>query len=146
MVVSFGDVSVVVAAQRAGKPLAIILAGHNGSGTSTLGYEHRVDGIRIPLINADRRMLSLLPVPRGRALRPWAQKLRDADPMWMAVARKGVESFVAQAMAKQVPFAVETVFSYCSAAFHRPDEYTDLDGRVVHLPDKPRIQQACVRR
>ncbi|WP_346825066.1 hypothetical protein ACEN2Y_00780 (plasmid) [Ralstonia solanacearum] len=58
-------------------------------------------------------MLSLLPVPdtAGR-LRPWAQKLRDEDQMWVAVAQKGGASFVAQAMVKKVPFAVETVFSF----------------------------------
>jgi predicted ABC-type ATPase len=104
---------IMARAKRSGQPLAIVLAGHNGSGKSTMWYEHLVDDIRIPLINADRMMLSILPVPdaAGR-LRPWAQKLRDEDTMWMAVAQKGVESFVAQAMAKQVPFAVETVFSY----------------------------------
>lgn len=109
-----GSVADVIArAKHSGKPLAIIVAGHNGSGKSTMWYEHLVDGIRIPLINADRMMLSILPVPdaTGR-LRPWAQRLRDEDQMWMAVAQKGVESFVAQAMAKKVPFAVETVFSY----------------------------------
>ena len=109
-----GSVADVIArAKHSGKPLAIIVAGHNGSGKSTMWYEHLADGIRIPLINADRMMLSILPVPdaTGR-LRPWAQRLRDEDQMWMAVAQKGVESFVAQAMAKKVPFAVETVFSY----------------------------------
>ena len=109
-----GSVADVIArAKHSGKPLAIIVAGHNGSGKSTMWYEHLVDGIRIPLINADRMMLSILPVPdaTGR-LRPWAQRLRDEDQMWMTVAQKGVESFVAQAMAKKVPFAVETVFSY----------------------------------
>ena len=30
----------------------------------------------------------------------------------MRVAQKGVEAFVAQAMAQKVPFAMETVFSY----------------------------------
>ncbi|MBR8024574.1 toxin [Burkholderia cenocepacia] len=104
---------ITVRARKSGKPLAIILAGHNGSGKSTMWYDHLVDELRIPLVNADRMMLSILPVPGedGR-LRPWAQKLRDTDEMWMAVAQKGVESFVAQAMAKKVPFAMETVFSY----------------------------------
>lgn len=76
-------------------------------------YDHLVDDIKIPLINADRMMLSILPEPGsdGR-LRQWAQKLRDTDEMWMVVAQKGVQSFVAQAMAKKVPFAMETVFSY----------------------------------
>ncbi|MFP3562929.1 toxin [Paraburkholderia sp. SIMBA_030] len=100
-------------AKKAGKPLAIILAGHNGSGKSTMWYDHLVDELRIPLVNADRMMLSILPVPgQDGHLRAWAQKLRDTDEMWMAVAQKGVESFVAQAMAKKVPFAMETVFSY----------------------------------
>jgi len=30
----------------------------------------------------------------------------------MGVAQKGVQSYVAQAMVQQVPFATETVFSY----------------------------------
>lgn len=100
-------------ARKSGKPLAIILAGHNGSGKSTMWYDHLVDDIKIPLVNADRMMLSILPEPgRDGRLRSWAQKLRDTDEMWMAVAQKGVQSFVAQAMAKKVPFAMETVFSY----------------------------------
>jgi predicted ABC-type ATPase len=100
-------------ARKSGKPLAIVLAGHNGSGKSTMWYDHLVDDIKIPLINADRMMLSILPEPgRDGRLRSWAQKLRDTDEMWMAVAQKGVQSFVAQAMAKKVPFAMETVFSH----------------------------------
>lgn len=75
-------------------------------------YRHLADEIQIPLVNADRMMLSILPEPDGKFLRPWAQHLRDNDQMWMAVAQKGVESFVAQAIAKKVPFAVETVFSF----------------------------------
>ena len=72
-------------------------------------YDHLVDDIKIPLVNADRMMLSILPEPgRDGRLRSWAQKLRDTDEMWMAVAQKGVQSFVAQAMAKKVPFAMET--------------------------------------
>ena len=38
-----------------------VLFGHNGSGKSTMWYEHIVDNIQIPLINADRMMLSILP-------------------------------------------------------------------------------------
>ncbi|MBN3786041.1 zeta toxin family protein [Burkholderia sp. Ac-20353] len=107
---------VVKLAVASGKPLAIVLAGHNGSGKSTMWYEHVVDDIRIPLINADRMMLSILPEKdRKGLLRPWAQALRDTDTMWMQVAQKGVESFVAQAMANQVPFATETVFSHWRA-------------------------------
>ena len=95
------------------KPLAIVLAGHNGSGKSTMWYEHLADRLKVPLINADRMMLSILPeVKDGQALPPWAVKLRDKNDAWMSVAQKGVESFVAQAMSSGVPFATETVFSY----------------------------------
>lgn len=93
-----------------GKPLAIVLAGHNGSGTSTLWYDHLADKLQVPLINADRMMLSIL--PETRPLPAWATHLRDDDEDWMGVAQKGVQSFVAQAMVQQVPFATETVFSY----------------------------------
>lgn len=99
------------------KPHAVILAGHNGSGKSTLWSKYMADLFRIPLINADRMMLSVLPetVSGDGAKKPlpsWAVALRDANPSWMHVAQKGVEAFVAQAMAHQVPFAMETVFSY----------------------------------
>ena len=95
------------------RPLAIVLAGHNGSGKSTLWYRHLANDIRIPLINADRMMLSVLPEPDAqRRLPPWAQKLRDTDLLWMSVAQKGVDAFVAQSIGHQVPFAVETVFSH----------------------------------
>ncbi len=61
------------------KPLAIVLAGHNGSGKSTLWYDKLADILRIPLINADRLTLSILPAPSGEppVLRPWAVDLRD---------------------------------------------------------------------
>jgi predicted ABC-type ATPase len=102
-----------------GKPLGVILAGHNGSGKSTMWRKHLSPRIRIPLVNADRMMLSVLPEPgrRGR-LAPWATELRDTDESWMRIAQKGVEAFVAQAMLNQVPFAMETVFSYWN---ERPD-------------------------
>lgn len=95
------------------KPLAIILAGHNGSGKSTFWYEHVADDLQIPLVNADRLMLSILPEaePDGY-LRPWAQLIRDTNISWMSVAQQGVQGFIAAAMAQKVPFAFETVFSY----------------------------------
>lgn len=93
-----------------GKPLAIILAGHNGSGKSTLWYDRLADRLRVPLINADRMMLSVL--PEKRPLPSWAIELRDKNEDWMRVAQNGVQSFVAQAMVQQVPFATETVFSH----------------------------------
>lgn len=42
----------------------------------------------------------------------WAAQLRDADTDWTKVAQNGVMAFVAQAMIRQVSFAVETVFSH----------------------------------
>ena len=99
--------------RRSKKPLAVILAGHNGSGKSTMWLKHLSSEFQIPLVNADRMMLSVLPEPdRSRRLPLWAQELRDTDTSWMAVAQKGVEAFVAQAMSRGVPFAMETVFSH----------------------------------
>jgi predicted ABC-type ATPase len=99
--------------RRARKPLAVILAGHNGSGKSTMWLRHLSPNFQIPLVNADRMMLSILPeADGGGRLIKWAQELRDTDESWMKVAQKGVEAFVAQAMVRGVPFAMETVFSY----------------------------------
>jgi predicted ABC-type ATPase len=99
--------------RRSKKPLAVILAGHNGSGKSTMWRRYLSSSFQIPLVNADRMMLSILPEPDGHGkLIKWAQDLRDTDESWMKVAQKGVEAFVGQAMARGVPFAMETVFSY----------------------------------
>jgi predicted ABC-type ATPase len=99
--------------RRSQKPLAVILAGHNGSGKSTMWRNHLSPDFQIPLVNADRMMLSVLPEPdRVHRLPKWAQQLRDTNESWMAVAQKGVEAFVAQAMSRGVPFAMETVFSH----------------------------------
>jgi predicted ABC-type ATPase len=102
----------VLRAQAAsGKPLGVILAGHNGSGKSTMWREYLSPRVQIPLINADRMMLAVLPeVDRRGRLASWAAVLRDSDEGWMRVAQKGVEAFVAQAMLNKVPFAMETVF------------------------------------
>ena len=101
------------------KPLAVIVAGHNGSGKSTMWRRILADVFQIPLINADRMMLSILP-EAGEAghLIPWAARLRDTDRGWMRVAQQGVQAFVSQAMGAKVPFAMETVFSYWEP---RPD-------------------------
>lgn len=106
-------VAQVLAAQKqTSKPLAIILAGHNGSGKSTMWKLSLADTLQIPLINADRMMLSILPEAGSDGLLPlWAATLRDQDRGWMAVAQQGVLAFVAQAMGAKVPFAMETVFS-----------------------------------
>jgi predicted ABC-type ATPase len=88
------------------KPLAVVLAGHNGSGKSTLWYHRLAGQLQIPLINADRMMLSVLPqVTDHEPLPQWAVNLRDHDESWMNVAQKGVEAFAAQAISFQVPFA-----------------------------------------
>jgi predicted ABC-type ATPase len=104
---------VTQAQEESGKPSAIILAGHNGSGKSTMWYARLADTIQIPLVNADRMMMSILPeVASGEHLPSWASQLRDTNESWMQVAQQGVQAFVAQAMAHKVPFAMETVFSH----------------------------------
>ena len=107
-------VSQILAAQKqTEKPLAIILAGHNGSGKSTMWRKSLSGQLQIPLLNADRMMLSILPEPdRSGALIDWAQALRDTDLGWMQVAQSGVKAFAAHAMQAKVPFALETVFSH----------------------------------
>lgn len=97
--------------KKSKKPLAIILAGHNGSGKTTMWYKKKLaDMLQIPLINADRMMTSIL--PPDEPLPSWAKKIRDENQSWMKVAQKGVESFVVLAMANRVAFAMETVFSH----------------------------------
>jgi len=101
------------------KPLGVALAGHNGSGKSTMWREYLSPKLRSPLVNADRMMLSVLPEPDNAGFLPtWAAKLRDTDENWMRVAQKGVAAFLAQAIVNKVPFAMETVFSQWIA---RPD-------------------------
>ena len=114
MLTSLGDaVSIILERQKEKrKPLAVIVAGHNGSGKSTMWNERLSATVQIPLINADRMMLSILPDARDHDLPNWAKHLRDKDESWMRVAQLGVEAFVVQAMAHQVPFATETVFSH----------------------------------
>lgn len=71
------------------------------------------DRLEMPLINADRMMMSILPEPGDDGhLVTWAAQLRDRDVGWMRVAQQGVQAFVGSALAAQVPFAMETVFSY----------------------------------
>jgi len=105
--------SVLEAHAESGKPLGIVVAGHNGSGKSTMWRKHLSPRLQIPLVNADRMMLSVLPELSSKGQLPdWAAQLRDQDESWMSVAQKGVEAFVAQAMGHGVPFAMETVFSH----------------------------------
>jgi predicted ABC-type ATPase len=89
------------------------MAGHNGSGKSTFWRRTLADEFRIPLINADRMMLSILPEPDADgALPDWASHVRDTNEDWMRVAQQGVQGFVNYAMNAPVPFAMETVFSH----------------------------------
>jgi predicted ABC-type ATPase len=104
---------ILQAQRKTKKPLAIVLAGHNGSGKSTMWSKWLSGQLRMPLVNADRMMLSLLPEPNSDGkLEPWAQTLRDTDQSWMKVAQDGVQAFVGRAMQAKVPFSMETVFSY----------------------------------
>lgn len=99
--------------QGTGQPLSVIMAGHNGSGKSTMWHTHVSPQFKIPLINADRMMLSVLPEPDSNGELPrWATKLRDTDQNWMKVAQQGVQSFVAHALTRHASFGMETVFSH----------------------------------
>jgi predicted ABC-type ATPase len=96
------------------KPLAIVLAGHNGSGKSTLWYDKLADQLRIPLVNADRLTLSILPpaIDQKQTLRSWAANLRDNDERWQKLSQDAVQRFVDLIMQQHLSFAYETVFSY----------------------------------
>ena len=84
---------------RTDKPLAVIVAGHNGSGKSTMWRQVLADVMQIPLINADRMMLSILPEADSTGhLVPWATRLRDTDQEWMRAIRGGVQAFASQAI------------------------------------------------
>jgi predicted ABC-type ATPase len=97
----------------AGKPVAFVLAGHNGSGKSTLWKTRLSDRLQIPLINADRLTLSILPEPdRKRRLPTWAQRLRDEDERWQGLSQASAKALTYLVMEKRMPFAFETVFSH----------------------------------
>lgn len=126
---------ILQAQRKTRKPLAIVLAGHNGSGKSTMWRKTLSGQLQIPLINADRMMLSILPEPDSEgALDPWAQTLRDHDQSWMRVSQNGVQAFVGHAMQAAVPFAMETVFSHWDV---RPD------GTIASKLDLIRDMQAA---
>jgi predicted ABC-type ATPase len=99
-------------AAREGKPVAFIVAGHNGSGKSTLWYERLAPLLKIPLVNADRLMLSILPVRKDGQLPAWAQALRDGDERWQRLSQRSVEQFRKLIVSEKIPFAMETVFSH----------------------------------
>lgn len=102
------------ALQNEQRPPAFVLAGHNGSGKSSLWYQRLADQLRIPLINADRLTASILPSPdpRSQQLPDWAQRLRDDDERWQQLSQQGVKAFRELVMAQRMPFAFETVFSH----------------------------------
>ncbi len=96
-----------------GRPPAVVLAGHNGSGKSTLWYERLAPRLQLPLINADRLLMSILPERDNTGKLPtWAQQLRDGNSYWAQVAQEGVSTFRNLVMQQSMPFAFETVFSY----------------------------------
>lgn len=115
------------------KPLAIVVAGHNGSGKSTLWYDKLADVLKIPLVNADRLTLSMLPAPSGEppVLRPWAAALRDNDERWQRLSQKGVQLFLDQIMEQHMPFAFETVFSFLEK--HGDGSYRSKEEIIVAL-------------
>jgi predicted ABC-type ATPase len=95
------------------KPVAFVVAGHNGSGKSTLWYERLASKIQMPLVNADRLTLSILPeVSEKKPLPEWARNLRDHDRRWQVLSQNGVKLFRELIMDQKISFAYETVFSY----------------------------------
>lgn len=96
------------------KPIAFVLAGHNGSGKSTLWYEKLSNSLQIPLVNADRMMMSILPDPdcETRLIPEWARQLRDDDARWQGLTQEAISLFRQLIIDRQMPFAFETVFSH----------------------------------
>lgn len=99
---------------RGPRPVAFVLAGHNGSGKSTLWYSRLAASLQMPLINADRMMMSILPDADHRTghIPAWAQRLRDDDEKWQVLSQEGVRAFKSLVMDQRMPFAFETVFSH----------------------------------
>jgi predicted ABC-type ATPase len=95
---------------RKPKPVAFVVAGHNGSGKSTLWYERLASKVQMPLVNADRLTMSIL--PEVNPLPDWARQLRDHDERWQKLSQSGVGLFRRLIMEQKIPFAYETVFSY----------------------------------
>lgn len=101
------------------RPIAFVLAGHNGSGKSTLWHDRLAPIVQMPLINADRLIMSILPEPgKDGHLIAWASRLRDQDSRWQKLAQDGVAAFQGLVTDRKMAFAVETVFSHWKP---RPD-------------------------
>ena len=112
------------------KPLALILAGHNGSGKSTPWKERLAEVLKIPLINADRMTLSMLPEPEGDppGLAPWAAAFRDNDERWQRLSQAAIQCLVDKVVGLGVPFAYETVFSHLKRL---PDGKFESKGELI---------------
>jgi predicted ABC-type ATPase len=116
------------------KPAAFVLAGHNGSGKSTLWYQRLADSLQIPLVNADRLTMSILPEAAGNPPRvpPWAQRFRDENLTWQGLSQSGVRLFRELIMERKQAFGFETVFSHWRET---------SDGRVESKVDDIRAMQ-----
>ncbi len=67
----------------------------------------------MPLVNADRLTMSILPeATEAKPLPDWARDLRDHDDRWQRLSQAGVKLFRELIMDQKIPFAYETVFSY----------------------------------
>lgn len=116
-------------AGAARKPVAFVVAGHNGSGKSTLWYDRLAPKLRIPLINADRLMLSILPPTDKAPLPVWARTLRDGDMRWQVLSQQSVQLFTGLIMDQRMAFAFETVFSHWKQL---PDGRVESKADVIH--------------
>ena len=121
---------------KKGQPVAFIVAGHNGSGKSSLWYERLADVLEMPLVNADRLTLSILPEADRdtRKLAVWAQRLRDNDEHWQRLSQGAVRAFLELIRQERISFAFETVFSHLR---RRPDG--SYESKVSTLTE---LQQA----
>lgn len=128
-------------AGRESKPVAFIVAGHNGSGKSTLWYQRLANHVQIPLVNADRLTLSILPPTSSGRLSGWAQRLRDHDVRWQWLAQQGVQLFTGLIMAQKMPFAFETVFSFLR---RRPNGSYESKADIILELQRPSV--SCVLR
>jgi hypothetical protein len=92
-----------------------------------LWYHNLVKALKIPLINADRLTLSLLPSPSGDppTLDVWAADLRDHDERWQRLSQGGVQLFMGLIMEQRISFAFETVFSHFQR--HPDGSYTSKE-------------------
>jgi predicted ABC-type ATPase len=69
--------------------------------------------LKLPLINADRLTMSILPEPGlNRRLPGWAERLRDRDVRWQEVSQTAAQDLRKLITRKKLSFAFETVFSH----------------------------------